>query len=242
MGTDIHLYVERRDGDKWVSCDTWEPDEDADDERVFPKTVPYEKRYYTDRNYDLFGILADVRNGRGFAGVDTGDGFIPIAEPRGLPSDLSPELAAEAAHCMEHTPSWLLLSEIMAYDWEQTTISRGVVSASQYAKWDAGMRQYGEGPHEYCGGVSGARVKMVPESKMKELITEFSNKMRMVNPGIGTWQIADHIKEVMPDTYCQVSWRVAYYKAASSFLSTCIPRLWKLGKPEDVRLVFWFDS
>lgn len=39
------------------------------------------------RNYDTFAMLADVRNGRGFAGCDSGDGFEPICEPRGLPSD-----------------------------------------------------------------------------------------------------------------------------------------------------------
>lgn len=39
------------------------------------------------RNYDTFAVLANVRNGYGFAGVDTGDGFIPISQPRGYPKD-----------------------------------------------------------------------------------------------------------------------------------------------------------
>jgi hypothetical protein len=41
-----------------------------------PANEPYEKR--SGRNYDLFAILADVRNWRGFAGVD-----------RGLPEDVT---------------------------------------------------------------------------------------------------------------------------------------------------------
>ncbi len=40
------------------------------------------------RSYNTFAMLADVRNGRGFAGIKTSDGFPVIHEPRGLPSDL----------------------------------------------------------------------------------------------------------------------------------------------------------
>ena len=49
----------------------------------------------------LFAILAGVRNGYGFAGCDTGDGFRPIAPPRGLPGDVSPEVAEEARRWTE---------------------------------------------------------------------------------------------------------------------------------------------
>lgn len=242
MGTDIHLYVERRVGDKWVSCDKWEPDEYREENEPERKTVRFGNHYYSDRNYNLFGILADVRNGRGFAGVDMGDGFIPIAEPRGLPGDLSPELAVEVKHHLEHTPTWLLLSEIMAYDWEQVSTCRGIVSAHQYAKWSGWNRGRGEAPAEYCGGISGPLIEVVPESELKSRLTAFSAKLTATDPSIVSWKIADRVKEEMPNVYCQVSWRVPYYKAADDFLSTCVPRLWKLGKPEDVRLVFWFDS
>jgi hypothetical protein len=40
-----------------------------------------------ERSYDTFAMLANVRNGRGFAGIKTSDGFPFIAEPRGLPDD-----------------------------------------------------------------------------------------------------------------------------------------------------------
>lgn len=40
------------------------------------------------RSYNTFAMLADVRNGRGFAGIKTSDGFPYIHEPRGLPADL----------------------------------------------------------------------------------------------------------------------------------------------------------
>lgn len=47
-----------------------------------------------DRNYDVFAILANVRNGTGFAGIKTSSGFDPIDTPRGLPDDLSAEVVA----------------------------------------------------------------------------------------------------------------------------------------------------
>lgn len=53
------------------------------------------------RNYNLFSILANVRNGVGFAGCKTGEGFEPIAMPRGFPADASP--AVKKANCCGRT-------------------------------------------------------------------------------------------------------------------------------------------
>lgn len=50
------------------------------------------EQFWHSRNYNVFAILANVRNGYGFAGVDTGDALVPICEPRGIPGDLSEEV------------------------------------------------------------------------------------------------------------------------------------------------------
>jgi hypothetical protein len=71
MGTDIHIAVEVRRPDGWHLSDL-----------VVTQN----------RNYRAFAVLADVRNGYGFAGSDTGEALKPISEPRGLPADMSPEL------------------------------------------------------------------------------------------------------------------------------------------------------
>ena len=67
MGCDIHtvMQVKRKNG--------W-------------KTI-YSNVGGEDRDYNSFAVLADVRNGSGFAGVKTGDGWVPIDFPRGLPED-----------------------------------------------------------------------------------------------------------------------------------------------------------
>lgn len=68
MGTDIHGVFQRFDSQqkRWVG-------------------VP--SNYSQNRHYQLFAVLADVRNGTGFAGVKTGDAVEPISEPRGYPLD-----------------------------------------------------------------------------------------------------------------------------------------------------------
>ena len=48
----------------------------------------FDSPHYIPRNYLLFSVLADVRNGTGFAGVITYKPVVPISEPRGLPDDL----------------------------------------------------------------------------------------------------------------------------------------------------------
>ena len=119
MGCDIHFLVERRRhkrppsyGENW----TWELLFPEDDD-VSPEDRKYARReghrwmpweFFSDRNYELFGVLANVRR----------DGP-PIAEPRGLPDDLSSDARKyiDDYGGIDHTPSWLLLSEVLAYDW-----------------------------------------------------------------------------------------------------------------------------
>lgn len=92
MGCDIHMYVEYREkGGNW---------------QLHPKHTydTTEKNYInqigaTNRSYDLFGILADVR----------GSGC--IYHPRGFPKDMSPKLKAHTDKWLEHTPHWLTLPE-----------------------------------------------------------------------------------------------------------------------------------
>lgn len=239
MGTDIHFYVERREGDKWVSCDIWEFDEWHDEEEGPAQlTVRYGKHFYDGCSYDTFAILADVRNGYGFAGVDTGDGFVPIAAPRGLPDDLSPQLKMEADRFLDHTPSWLLVSEIMAYDWTRVTHKRGVVNGPQYWKWARWDKVHGFGPEAYCGGISGPSIVHITAEQMQHNLDALLSEI----DGLPFKEKERRIEEKLGNFYCQVTWQAPYYRCASSFLSETLPKLWRLGAPEDVRIVFWFDS
>jgi len=219
MGCDIHLYVEVRQADgSWKSVDQW-----VTEDGYFH--VPYEKQFYNGRNYDLFAILANVRNGVGFAGVKTGAGFNPISEPKGLPADVS----TEVKQCSEnwgadgHSHSWHTVSDLWAFDWTQTTINQGWINGETFQRWQWNID---EPPVTYCGGVSGPSVKLVTVDEMKALVAACP-KGDLSSLG---------------DTYCLASWGIMYCAAAPYFWSNTIPRLLRLGKPEDVRIVFFFDS
>ncbi len=182
MGCDIHPYAEvRRDG-KW--------------ERVLFK-VP------RDRNYHTFAILADVRNGSGFAGVKTGDQWTPISQPRGLPEDRATFDSGENIHYEDpsyvwlgdHSYSWLTLSELQAYDLSGNYRTSGVINKKQEAELKEGKT-----PESWCGG-----------------------------------------KWPMTEDDVHAEWDLPA-KSAASLLPKIIAALEPLGSPEDVRIVFGFDS
>lgn len=156
MGCDIHLFCEiKKDGEwkysgKIFKNPYFEPDKPNEvEEDGFEWNAEYTDEPYHGRNYDLFGILADVRNGVGFAGCDRGDGFNPIDEPRGLPDDVSPEIEKKSDDWGGdgHSHSYFTVKELLDYDWTQTTKHRGFVSSAEAAKF----RRTGEKPDSWCG-------------------------------------------------------------------------------------------
>ena len=129
MGTDIHPVVEcYRDG-------SW---------HLVEADLP------RDRNYWGFAVLADVRNGHGFGGLDTGDPITPIDEPRGLPPDASPELRAalKKNHWLlgDHSISWVTLEELLDYDLDAPVICRASVPPEEAER----MRASGEPPRLFA--------------------------------------------------------------------------------------------
>lgn len=246
MGTDIHMYVERRASTDapWETADRWSETEYG----------TQCKHIFGDRSYDTFAILADVRNGSGFAGVRTGDGFVPISEPRGLPSDMSPELAAHLAEGIEHTPSWLTLADIQQYDWTQTTRKSGIVDLSELARW----KQRGR-PEMWSGGIGGPGIGIVDATDAVPVIEDALSACSVIAHGqsraASWWDLYHSEENVVIDVtallqrrfgfqrpHFLVTWKVSYADAASEFLWKVVPRLWRLGEPENVRLVFYFDS
>lgn len=159
MGTDIHLCVEVREDGRWKSVDQWF-EEDGFLEQ-FQWGANFERLagpFYYDRNYHLFAILANVRNGYG---AKIGDPVKPIEMPRGIPDDASPEVQrfVEEWGADGHSHSWFTTEELMKFDWTQRTRSG-----------------------------------------------------------------------------------VPYYELCCTFLGEMMPKLWNLGSPDSVRIVFFFDN
>lgn len=102
MGCDIHIYTEKNlDGDGWTSADFYTKRKYADGEIMMGIVEVYDGR-----NYDLFSLLANVRN-RGY--------IKPICEPRGLPDDCCAEIKEEFSGWGDdgHSTSWFTLKELI---------------------------------------------------------------------------------------------------------------------------------
>lgn len=206
MGTDIHPAVQHRVGGQWVHVP----------QDVWPLEKPWGDRAYPilkDRNYTLFAVLANVRNGFGFAGSYRHEPIQPIAEPRGLPEGfVHPEPYEDDLG--DHSFSWVTLAELLAYDWEQPLARGCVVPASEFVKLGPGER-----PRQWSGGVMG-----------RDIVTVSAEDYRA-----GRFD---------PDkvVYVQLFWTQPLREAVGPFVDTIIPWLQTLGAPDDVRLVFGFDS
>lgn len=102
MGCDIHCRAERRNSTgQWEYIDLAPPPLD-------------------DRNYRIFAFLADVRNYYAIA---------PITEPRGFPSDASPDVVAYYADWEDdaHTPGWLTVDELAKFNYDVPIEDRRVI-------------------------------------------------------------------------------------------------------------------
>lgn len=190
-------------------------------------------RWYRNRNYDVFAILTGtVRNGHGFAGVVTGDGFRGITdEPRGMPDDIT-EMVRDH-HSWDHSESWLALPEILAFDWSQTTGHTGVIPmrwsdeifqtkhTDPYVEWRT--RKPRIAPTSYSGGIGGPNIIVISAEQADRML-------------------ADDAVSTGKSYYVQVSWTETYRESAVDFLAFVDEFLKPLGDPERVRIVFGFDS
>lgn len=248
MGADIHMRVETKTPDGWEMVgeifDSWW--------REGGKTFePWEGR-----NYDLFAMLADVRNGYGFAGVPTGVGFRPIAAPRGIPEDASSDGAEfmESYETDGHSHSYHTLRQLREYDWDgQTTMSCGVVSGDAFEK----LRASGESPDSYAGGISGAGIVTFSEDGYDSWVAAGRpdpgtdpdpwSRPRTHRHGVDTVGVIErpvHAGPVKP--YVRMTWTVSYREAAGEAWFATMDRLAELipagGSEDDVRIVFFFDN
>lgn len=129
MGCDIHLRVEILEDDKWVDGNLYTADKDL-------------VEFYNGRDYNLFGILADVRNEHFMGAID---------EPRGLPNDAIAFHIEDLENCDYHSQTYFTYQELLrAIDKYSTTKHSGFISPADNEK----LLKYGESPSEWCQGTS----------------------------------------------------------------------------------------
>jgi len=123
MGCDIHDYVEVRKDDVWEKVGYrfpnpyYDPDKkifvtvidgEIDDNDIW--NVPAIDSPICTRSYILFSVLAGVRGS-----------YDSIAQPRGLPSDVSKDvrILSDDWGSDGHSHSWVTLRELQEYDWSK---------------------------------------------------------------------------------------------------------------------------
>ena len=223
MGCDIHMHVEKRTDGKWEHV--WPPcHADPEYKEHWPSEPPdgVEIRPWSTKVFDEIWEHP-FHFGRNYhifailAGVRNTDGsFLPISEPRGLPVDVSAVTKWESDDIGSdgHSHSHLSLKDLVGFDWEQKTVITRSVSIG-------GFKEYLEkgAPSSWCGWSSGEYIsneEMLAVCRIKEY----------EGPRVNT----------------MLTWRVTYSDFCSALLEDVLPELEKLGEPEDVRIVFWFDN
>lgn len=186
------------------------------------------------RDYALFAIVADVRNGTD---------LLSIEYPRGVPDDCCEQVRGEIERWQNdaHHHGWLTLRELLAFDWTITKPQTGWVGPQQWFGWTQRRA-----PTEWIEHVSGdcpcrrsnaefERVMATLESERKfASLAEDSHLARFC-------EILGHTAPVT-----EITWQIAYHElVAPKFWTSTIPRLLALsGSPtfDDVRIVFFFDN
>lgn len=137
MGTDIHSIAQVKVGQKWQTVDS--------------------NIGGDNRSYNTFAVLAGIRNGYGFAGVKTGEGWPVLFETRGIPKDIETEVDDEnymdGTWLGDHNHSWLTLTELMAISdmfVGKTYKVIGMISEKQKEHMD----KTGGTPNSWCGWTS----------------------------------------------------------------------------------------
>jgi hypothetical protein len=235
MGCDIHFYTEKRNAEtgKWEFVGEVTREGEGDEKWVSGTSL------YDGRSYNLFAILANVRNGRGFAGCKTGEGFAPISLPRGIPEDASAEYReiVDCWDCDGHSHSYHTLRQLLDYDWVQSTQLQGWLDVATWLDWSRWAREQGFGPESYSGFVSGQSVQHLTTEQMDKLV---DGKIYLRGN-----ERADFVKQ-HEGFYGQAFWQVPYYRAAGGFMSETIPQLLAIAGGvegiDNVRIVFFFDN
>jgi hypothetical protein len=148
-----------------------------------------------------------------------------------------------------HSHSYFTVSELMAYDWTQTTTKQGDVDPIEWARF----RDHGK-PDSWSGMVSGGSVSHHTPEEFEEAWQKVRNfkgypverhaSAHLTAHNSDRNDLAKFIEALGGGTspYATITWTTSYLDAAEHFLGRTLPRLWRKGGPDDVRIVFFFDN
>ena len=225
MGCDIHAAIEVQKNGAWEAVkfhNRWHGKWEGE-----PKKTA---RLDFGRNYCAFAILADVRN------YDGERRLVPIASPRGLPDNISSK--GKSACDGDHSETYLTIKDFVNYDWTQTAKRGGYVTAEVFEKWDR-MKEWEPRPEEWCQGVGGGNVVILPAEEVRAKIKATIGERR----GAEYQSALQSFLIAHPSHYCPIEWEETYAKAAGTLWVQWFPLMLKLShEHKDVRMVMNFDN
>ncbi len=258
MGCDIHIFTEIKKNGKWIEADPWITNPDyvtaPEEEKKYynPVCVPFKQEIcFTDRNYALFGILAGVR----------WENLPRIADPKGLPKDISTNIANEAHIVWNsdgHSFSWLTLTELKEFDWDyEIDMVTYIDPLSHIMNLIAGWDVPKDDPEYHRYGVPPGTNTALPFEEFEQRLAEFfqmklklSAEEYQIQRRLGSLPLEKMQKLVMfgqgaPNIYVKYKYKFPLRNYSPEFVNNTIPKLEYLAAQpdvEDVRIVFWFDN
>lgn len=236
MGCDIHAFVEKKNENgiwkaiygescmlDWYKKQLENAIKNDDknniefyNKRVSQNSEPSLDWLYDNRCYDLFALLAGVRNR---------NNIIPISEPKGIPENISEEIKEELEvwEYDGHSRSYYTLAELNEYiktHQDDYYTNGGYVSRSEYVTFlKKGC------PTSWSGGICGGGVMIVSNEEMDEILAN-------------TYKDYDSDKSY----YTYVNWKDNII--SDTGLDDIVEKLKTVcdNNDENVRMVFWFDN
>lgn len=218
MGCDIHMYVERQKKDgSWVRVSNSKAPKHP---YYDPNADPQHKEYFdrpewdTGRDYTLFGRLAGVRTN-----------VFPIAEPRGVPSDISKGTNKDWIEGQSdwHSASYFTAKELLDVKDEPYQF-RNCLSMKLYKEYMGNGKI--EIPQEDDNFIWGRPrgLKLISNAEMERMISLSA-----------FWNGDDYYTDVLYiDDKCEPDMHL---------WDNIVPAMLAVEpNPEKIRIVFWFDN
>lgn len=262
MGCDIHLYAEAKTPHGW-QCIQPPRGGPRDQTPKAPYRIEHEhdlaadlEPWFSDRNYDLFSMLADVRNEPG--------GPVPIFPCRGMPEDTCPEIAAmfDQWGVDGHSHTHFTVAELRAYFdrmKDRTYTDHGVVDGKTFEH----LQSTGERPTMWSKSILGHGIVTVTEQMYRSIQhlvkhDKTANRWRENQTVLRAVDAPSHFRGIpnrfdmlsregkpAPDEqglysiYVQTMWARRY--ECPSFLAL-LDELSAYGPEDSIRVVCWFDN
>lgn len=220
MGTDVYSIIEVK---KDVFLDKHPELSSSVEANQNWVQIP-ESPWKEERSYLLFSVLANVRNGYGFAGLARHVPLQPITNKRGIPDDCSAKEYIEESWWGNHSHTWILGSEFM--HWYNgdiiSLVCTGYITKLDFDKWD------GNEPDFYVSDVGGFGVVLSDDvnSFTRACSTQLNDNLPLVS--------------ITPEsTHVRVWWSKSVQTSVSNFYEEVVQPL--MNHYGDFRLVMSFD-